>query len=247
DVVLPATSYVEKDGTFTGTDRRIQLIRAAIPPVGDSKPDWQIVCELAKRMGAPGRWDYGHPSEIMAEIAALTPIYGGVTYERLEQVGGLQWPCPSTDHPGTPILHTTKFSRGKGLFQPQEYKPPAEEPDEAYPFILTTGRTMFHFHTGTMTRRSEKLAQEVPLSYLEVSPADAQSLGVRHGQMVHVSSRRGELDTQVFITPRVPAGVVFMPFHFAEAAANVLTNNALDPLCKIPELKVCAVRVEPAA
>jgi len=245
-VVLPATSYAEKDGTFTATDRRIQRIRAAIPPVGQSKPDWQIICELAQRMGAPGRWDYAHPSEIMAEIASLTPSYAGVSYARLELVGGLQWPCPSPDHPGTPILHTTRFTRGLGLFQPQEYTPPAEEPDEEYPFILTTGRTMFQYHTGTMTRRSEKLAQEVPLSYLEVNPADAQTMGVRHGQMVHVRSRRGELDTQAFVTPRVPPGVVFMPFHFAEAAANVLTNRALDPLCKIPELKVCAVRVEPA-
>jgi len=246
-VVLPATSYAEKDGTFTATDRRIQRIRAAIPPVGQSKPDWQIICELAQRMGAPGRWDYAHPSEIMAEIASLTPSYAGVSYARLELVGGLQWPCPSPDHPGTPILHTTRFTRGLGLFQPQEYTPPAEEPDEEYPFILTTGRTMFQYHTGTMTRRSEKLAQEVPLSYLEVNPADAQTMGVRHGQMVHVRSRRGELDTQAFVTPRVPPGVVFMPFHFAEAAANVLTNRALDPLCKIPELKVCAVRVEPVA
>ena len=245
-VVLPATSYAEKDGTFTATDRRIQRIRAAIPPVGQSKPDWQIICELAQRMGAPGRWDYAHPSEIMAEIASLTPSYAGVSYARLELVGGLQWPCPSPDHPGTPILHTTRFTRGLGLFQPQEYTPPAEEPDEEYPFILTTGRTMFQYHTGTMTRRSEKLAQEVPLSYLEVNPADAQTMGVRHGQMVHVRSRRGELDTQAFVTPRVPPGVVFMPFHFAEAAANVLTNRALDPLCKIPEFKVCAVRVEPA-
>jgi len=245
-VVLPATSYAEKDGTFTATDRRIQRIRAAIPPVGQSKPDWQIICELAQRMGAPGRWDYAHPSEIMAEIASLTPSYAGVSYARLELVGGLQWPCPSPDHPCTPILHTTRFTRGLGLFQPQEYTPPAEEPDEEYPFILTTGRTMFQYHTGTMTRRSEKLAQEVPLSYLEVNPADAQTMGVRHGQMVHVRSRRGELDTQAFVTPRVPPGVVFMPFHFAEAAANVLTNRALDPLCKIPELKVCAVRVEPA-
>ncbi len=245
-VVLPAASYAEKDGTFTGTDRRIQRIRAAIPPVGESKPDWQIICALAQRMGAPGKWDYAHPSEIMAEIASLTPSYAGVTYERLEQVGGLQWPCPAPDHPGTPILHQGKFSRGLGLFQPQEYTPPAEEPDEEYPFILTTGRTMFHYHTGTMTRRSDKLAQEVPLSYLEISPADAQTMGVRHGQMVHVRSRRGELDTQAFVTPRVPPGVVFMPFHFAEAAANVLTNRALDPMCKIPELKVCAVRVEPA-
>jgi formate dehydrogenase alpha subunit len=246
-VVLPAASYVEKDGTFTGTDRRIQRIRAAIPPVGQSKPDWQIVCELAKRVGAPGRWNYEHPGEIMDEIASLTPIYGGVSYERLEKLGGLQWPCPAPDHPGTPYLHKGKFSRGLGLFKPAEYKPPAEEPDEEYPLLLTTGRTMFHFHTGTMTRRSEKLVKEVPLSYLEVSPADAESLGLRHGQMVHVSSRRGELDTQAFVTPRVPEGVVFMPFHFAEAAANVLTNRALDPLCKIPELKVCAVRVGPAA
>ncbi len=246
DVVLPGASFAEKDGTFTATDRRIQRVRKAIEPLGESRADWQIVDELARRMGAKG-FDFASPAEIMDEIASLTPIYGGVSYQRLEELGYLQWPVPAADHPGTPYLHKGKFSRGLGHFTPIEFKEPQELPDEEYPLTLTTGRMMFHWHTGTMTRRSEKLHREVPDGYAEISPEDAESLGIGKSEIIRLVSRRGEIETRAWITRRVPPGVVFVPFHFAEAAANVLTNAALDPVAKIPEYKVCAVRAEKIA
>jgi formate dehydrogenase alpha subunit len=252
DVVLPGTTFVEKDGTFTGTDRRIQQIRQAIEPLGDSRTDWAIICDIAKKMngmgnGAPyGGWEYDSPAAVMDEIAALTPIYGGSSYERLEQEGFLQWPVPTADHPGTPFLHKGRFSRGLGHFSPVEFKEPAELPDDEYPLTLTTGRIMFHYHTGSMTRRSPKLDQEVPEGYVEISPEDADRLGLSKSERVRVVSRRGEIETNAWITRRVPPGTVFIPFHFSEAAANVLTNPALDPVAKIPEYKVCAVKVEAA-
>jgi len=254
DVVLPASSWVEKDGTFTATDRRVQRFRRAIDPLGDSRPDWQIVADLAQRMRAElgpacdapyAGWDYAQPCEIAAEMSALTPIYGGISWERLDALGCLQWPCPTADHPGTAYLHKEKFSRGVGAFVPAEYQPPAEETDEEYPFLLTTGRMAFHWHTGTMTRRTEKLHQEVPEGYAEINPADAERLGIGKSGWVRLSSRRGQIEVRAWITRRVPEGVVFAPFHFAEAAANALTNKALDPKSGIPEYKVCAVRLEP--
>jgi formate dehydrogenase alpha subunit len=253
DVVLPGTTFAEKDGTFTGTDRRIQRIRQAIEPLGDARGDWAIIADLARRMngagnGAPyGGWEYDSPAAIMDEIAALTPIYGGSSYTRLEEEGFLQWPVPTADHPGTLYLHKGKFSRGLGHFSAIEFKEPAEAPDDEYPLTLTTGRIMFHYHTGSMTRRSEKLDQEVPEGYVEISPEDADRLGLRKSEPVRVVSRRGEIETRAWITRRVPPGVVFIPFHFAEAAANVLTNPALDPVAKIPEYKVGAVRIEKVA
>jgi formate dehydrogenase alpha subunit len=242
-VVLPGVSFAEKDGTFTGTDRRIQRVRKAIEPIGESKADWEIVDELARWMGAKG-FDFASAAEIMDEIASLTPIYGGVSYQRLEELGYLQWPVPDADHPGTPYLHKGKFSRGLGHFTPIEFKEPQELPDEEYPLTLTTGRMMFHWHTGTMTRRSEKLDREVPDGYAEISPEDAEALGIGKSEVIRLVSRRGEIETRAWITRRVPPGMVFVPFHFAEAAANVLTNAALDPVAKIPEFKVCAVRAE---
>ena len=252
-VVLPGASYAEKNGTFTGTDRRIQRVRKAIEPVGDAKADWEIICLLAQRMGASG-FDFASPKEAMDEIAQLTPIYGGVSYERLEKEGFLQWPVPAADHPGTPYLHKDKFSRGLGHFHAIHFQEAAELPDEEYPFILTTGRLMFHWHTGTMTRRSEKLHQEVPEAYVEMHPDDAARIRLDGAKRcpehvegrVRVASRRGEIELAVRATPRIRPGVVFIPFHFAEAAANALTHAALDPTVKIPEYKVCAVRVEPA-
>jgi len=250
DVVLPGTSFAEKDGTITNTDRRIQQVRKAIEPLGDSRPDWQIICQLGERMAEPGNeapyggWTYESPANVMEEIAVLTPIYGGVSFERLEAEGGLQWPVPTADHPGTPYLHKGRFSRGLGHFSAVEFKEPAEAPDDEYPLTLTTGRIMFHYHTGSMTRRSEKLDQEVPEGYIEISPEDADRLGLGKSERVRVTSRRGNIETKAWITRRVPPGVVFIPFHFAEAAANVLTNPALDPVAKIPEYKVAAVRVE---
>ena len=252
-VVLPGASYAEKNGTFTGTDRRIQRVRKAIEPIGDAKADWEIICLLAQRMGASG-FDFASPKEAMDEIAQLTPIYGGVSYERLEKEGFLQWPVPAADHPGTPYLHKDKFSRGLGHFHAIRFQEAAELPDEEYPFILTTGRLMFHWHTGTMTRRSEKLHQEVPEAYVEMHPDDAARIRLDGAKRcpehvegrVRVASRRGEIELAVRATPRIRPGVVFIPFHFAEAAANALTHAALDPTVKIPEYKVCAVRVEPA-
>jgi predicted molibdopterin-dependent oxidoreductase YjgC len=245
-VVLPGTSFAEKDGTFTATDRRIQLVSKAIEPLGEARADWEIVCQLAQQMGADG-FDFASPAEVMGEIAQLTPIYGGVSYERLEKEGFLHWPIPTADHPGTPYLHKGKFSRGLGHFHAIEFQEAAELPDDEYPFILTTGRLMFHWHTGTMTRRSEKLHQEVPEAYVEIHPDDAARIGLNGETRVRVASRRGEIELGVRVTPRIRPGVVFIPFHFAEAAANALTHGALDPTAKIPEYKVCAVWMKPQA
>lgn len=242
DVILPAASFAEKDGTFTNTERRVQRIRAALPPPGEAKPDWQILCELSTRLGYP--LSYSHPSEVMDEIASLVPIYGGISYDRLEG-DGLQWPCPTPDHPGTPFLHKDRFSRGKGRFHAVEYRDPEELPDDEYPLILTTGRILWHFHSRTMTGRVEGLHELVPEAYVEINPHDAERLGIRDGKRVRVSSRRGSIEVRAVVTHRVPQGTVFIPFHFGDQAANALTNPALDPTSKIPEYKVCAVRIEP--
>jgi formate dehydrogenase alpha subunit len=242
DVVLPAVSFAEKNGTFTNTERRIQRVRKAIEPVGNSKPDWWIICQLARKMSDKD-FDFENPSEIMEEIARLTPSYGGVIYERLEECG-LQWPCPTKDHPGTPILHVGRFVCGLGKFAPLQYKPPAELPDKEYPLVLTTGRNLYHYHTGTMTRKVAGLNTIEPEGVIEINPSDASSLKIKDGDKVKVVSRRGEVITKAKVTEESPPKVVYMTFHFAESAANLLTNAALDPVAKIPEFKVCAVRVE---
>ncbi len=241
-VVLPGTTFAEKDGTFTNTERRVQRVREAIEPIGNSRPDWWITCQIAQRMGSKG-FDFAHPSQIMEEIARLTPSYGGINYNRLEE-GGLQWPCPTEEHPGTPILHTMQFTRGKGRFIPLEYKPPMELPDDEYPLILTTERSLVHFHTGTMTRKVKGLNIFLGEGLVEINPEDASALGVADGEMVKVISRRGKIVAKAKVTEVSPAGVVAMNFHFAESPANMLTNPALDPVAKIPEFKVCAVRIE---
>jgi predicted molibdopterin-dependent oxidoreductase YjgC len=269
DVVLPAASFAEKDGSFTNTERRVQRVRKALDPPGQARTDGDILQDLAARMGyelvrdceagsgmrdekdeGGGTRDAGHRSSliphpsslILEEIASLTPSYGGIRHERLEQ-GGLQWPCPTADHPGTPILHVGKFSRGLGRFTPVEYLPPAEEPDEEYPFLLTTGRRLEHFHGGTMTRRVEGLNVLVPEERLEMHVEDAARLGVADGDLVRVASRRGEVEVRARVGKTCRPGTVFMTFHFAEALGNVLTLAALDPVAKIPTFKVCAVRV----
>lgn len=242
DVVLPATAFAEKEGTFTNTERRIRLVRKALDPPGDARPDWQIVSEIAQRMGASG-WDYAAPSAIMDEIAEVTPIYGGVSFDRLEGEG-LQWPCPTPEHPGTPILHVGRFSRGLGHFSPVHHQPAAELPDDEYPFMLTTGRLLQHWHTGTMTRRVEGLNFLAPEERVEMNPEDAARLGIQDGDWIRVSSRRGSVTARVKVFDRPRPGLVFMTFHFAEALGNVLTNNVVDPVAKIPEYKVCAVKVE---
>ena len=222
----------------------MQLVQQALEPVGDSKPDWEIIKLLAKKMGATG-FDHTSAEEIMREIARLTPIYGGIKFDRLEHGNVLQWPCPDENHPGTPYLHKDKFSRGLGKFNAITYKEPAETTDQDYPLILTTGRIMFHFHTGTLSRRADKLNNEVPEAYIEIHPEDAREIFWGKESRVRVSSRRGEIELIARITDRIKPGVVFIPFHFAEAAANALTNSAFDPIAKIPEYKVCAVKVEP--
>jgi len=244
NVVLPAASFAERNGTFTNTERKVQLVRKAIEPIGDSKPDWWITCQIAQRMGARG-FGFQHPSQIMEEIASVTPSYGGISYNRLEK-DGLQWPCPTPDHPGTPILHTKQFSRGKGKFIPLEYKPSMELPDDTYSLILTTGRSLYHWHTGTVTRRVRGLNQLLGEGFVEINPKDASALGIIDGEMVKVISRRGEVMAKAKVTDASSVGVVFMTFHFAGSPTNVLTNPALDPVAKIPELKVCAVRIEKA-
>jgi formate dehydrogenase major subunit len=240
-VVLPGAAFAEKEGIFTNTERRVQLLRKAVEPPGESKQDWQIIQELSSRFGYP--MDYASPRAIMEEIAKLTPSYGGITYDRL-QGDGLQWPCPNAEHPGTKFLHQGRFTRGKGLFTPIEYKPPAEMPDEEYPFQLTTGRIHVHYHTGTMTRNSPSLEREIKECFLEMHPEDAAEMNVTEDDRVVIASRRGSVSSRVKLTDSAVRKTVFMPFHFLESRANILTNPAFDPIAKIPEYKVCAVKIE---
>lgn len=245
DVILPSCSYAEKDGTFTNTERRVQRVRKAIPPVGESKPDWLIVSEIAKRMGARG-FDYRNSEQIMDEINMLTPSYGGITYQRIEKIG-LQWPCPDLNHPGTKFLHKDRFatSSGKGRFKPLKYRPSYELPDEEYPLILTTDRSLFHFHTGTMTRKGG-LNIIRKNEWLELNSEDAEKLGIKDGEYVYITSRRGRVKARVKVTDTVSPGVVSLTFHFYETPTNEITSPAIDPVAKIPETKVCAVRIEKA-
>ncbi len=239
-VVLPAASFAEKDGTFVNTERRVQRVRKAIEPIGESKPDWVILCELAQRLGYS--MSYQSPEEIFEEIRKLVPIYAGMTYKRLEEHNGLQWPCPEETHPGTPTLHVGGFARGKGRLSAVEYRPPAEEPNAEYPFILTTGRSFMQYNAGTMSRRT-KAGRAEPENYVQISATDAERLGIREGDRVRVSTRRGELIVKAKITEIAP-GVIWMPMHYAESPTNLLTNDAIDPICGITEVKACAARVE---
>lgn len=242
-VVLPGVSFAEKDGTFSNTERSVLRVRKAVEPVGESRPDWEIICDLSTRFGLP--MNYASPSDIFDEIAKVAPSYGGLSYERLEK-GPIAWPCPTPDHPGTPILHKDRFTRGKGLFHAIEYRPPEETVDEEFPMQLTTGRYFPHYHTGTMTRNSPTLHGEMPEGHVEIHPEDASKLGLKSHDMAKLISRRGEVVTKAIVTDLIQPGNIFMSFHFMEANANVLTNPALDPISKIPEYKVCAVRVEKA-
>jgi formate dehydrogenase alpha subunit len=243
-VVLPGSSFAEKDGTFTNTERRVQRVRRAIPPVGNSRPDWQIICSLSERLGYP--LPYASAEEIFNEIRSVTPSYAGITYARIEREG-LQWPCPTVDHPGTPVLHRDRFTRGLGKFHPVAYRGPQETPDSEFPLILSTGRILYHYHTGTMTRKTAGLEQVAPECLVEVSPQDAKPLKIENGERIKVVSRRGAMEARVSVTDRSPQGTIFVPFHYAEAAVNCLTQTALDPEAKIPELKVSAVRLEKIA
>jgi formate dehydrogenase alpha subunit len=241
-IILPGVSFAEKDGTFSATDRRVQRIRKAIEPLGEAKPDHEIICEIAGRMGSTD-FQYDSVEEIFKEIARVTPIYQGITYERIEK-DGIQWPCRNPEDPGTPFLHKDQFSKGKGSFFPIPYRGSAEQADQEFPFWLTTGRIGFHYHTRTMTGVSPSLQKEAEQNYMEMNPFDAAELGIEEGEAVKVISRRGEIQIKAKLTFGVSRQVVFIPFHFVEGAANVLTSTALDPVAKIPEFKVGAVRVE---
>lgn len=245
DVVFPAAAAYEKDGTFTNTDRTVQLLRKAVEKPAGTKYDWEIVLELAEAMGY--KMGYKNSEEIMNEISNLTPSYAGISYGRLEELKGIQWPCPDTKHPGTAILYAGgnfKRQNGKGLFSAIEYKKAKELPDKKYPFILTTGRILYHYHSGHETRRVKPLHEFVPRNYVEINKEDAKILRIKEGKMVRVSTKRGQIQLRARISEQPKKGVIFIPFHFREAAANILTNAALDPLAKIPEFKVCAARIE---
>ncbi len=254
DVLLPGVSFAEKTGTFTNTERRVQMVNKAIEPLGDARPDWWITAEIAKRILAEGGrqvaeaqysgWDYNDTSEVMFEINALTPSYGGITHERLLKGERLQWPCPTADHPGTQILHTKQFTRGKGKFMPIDHVPPAEKPDDDYPMVMSTGRVLYHWHGGEMTRRAKGLMEVYGQALVELNPADAERLGVNGNKTLRITSRRGSIEAQAWVTDRVPPGMVYANFHFPQASANELTLAALDPVSKIPEYKVTAVKVE---
>jgi len=240
DVVLPSACFAEKDGTFTNTERRVQRVREAVPAPGEARHDWEIISEMSTRLGYP--MQYENVSEIMDEIASVSPIYGGISFDRIDPVG-LQWPCPDKKHPGTVYLHKDKFSRGLGKFHAVEFKPPNETPNKKFPFLLSTGRQLYQFHTGTMTRKSPVINQVSPTGYVEINATDAKRLGIVHGQMVEVTTRRGQVKTPAKVTTEIEAGWLFMPFHFKEGPANMLTVDALDPIAKIPEYKVCAAQI----
>ena len=257
DVIFPAAAFAEKDGAFTNTERRAQRVRKAVEAPGEAQPDHWIVIQLAKRMLALSAvtpnpdaryadWEYRSIIDIEEEINALTPIYAGITWERLEAGDVLHWPVLGPDHPGTPILHVDKFSRGLGRFSAADHVPPAELPDDDYPLMLTTGRVIYHWHAGEMTHRAAGLEAMYPEALVEIHPRDAARAGIGANGMMKVASRRGEIMAKAQITDRVEPGLIFTTFHFAESAANFLTNPVLDPVAKIPEFKVCAVKVEKA-
>ncbi len=261
DVLLPGVTFAEKTGTFTNTERRVQMVRQAIEPLGEARQDWEIIRDVAQRMldggqrtvdgGQWSAWNYASPTDIMKEINALTPSYAGITHERLERGETLQWPCPTPEHPGTPILHTKGFARGKGKFMPIDHLPPAELPDDNYPLILSTGRVLYHWHGGEMTRRAQGLLEIYPEHLIEISPWDAEKLGLPatdagsgEQSFIRVTSRRGSIEAKAWVTGRVPPGMIYANFHFPGSSANELTHASLDPVSKIPEFKVTAVKVE---
>lgn len=253
-MLLPGAAFAEKSGTFTNTDRRIQPVRKAIPPPGGAMPDWEIVCRLAQTIlarqqrqpaGPWAGWDYASPAEVLREVAAVTPSYRGVVWDRVDRGERLQWPVPAADHPGTPILHVDAFPCGRGRFHVVHYTPEREKPDAEYPLVLTTGRVLYHWHGGELSRRTTGLPILYPEPIVEVAPDDAARLGLSDRQPVRVRSRRGSMIAQLACTDRVAPGVVFANFHFPEEGnVNNLTIAALDPIAKIPEYKVCAVVLE---
>jgi len=243
DVILPATCWAEKDGTFTNSERRIQLIRKAVNPPGRARADWQIICQVSTAMGYS--MSYSHPSEIFDEMASLTPSYSGISFERTEKVG-LQWPCVGPDHPGTEFLHKDKFVRGLGLFHTIKFRRPAENPDEQYPFILSTGRTLYNYNIGNMTNKSDAIQQKQSKNFVEINSDDTDRLGISDGDMVVVRTRRGQVTVRAAVGRKVRPGALWMPFHFADQPTNRLTNDVFDNITKTAEYKVCAAAVEKA-
>ena len=244
-VVLPGACFAEKDGTFTSGERRINRVRKAVEPPGEAKADWEIFAMLAKKMGLKG-FDFKSAEDVWNDMRAVTPSMLGATYAKMEKPESVHWPCPTEEHPGTPILHKEKFATADGLgaFFGIEYRPPAEVADQEFPFTLMTGRLLFHYHTGTQTRRSKMLDTEVPAGFVQINTEDAKRLGIEQGEMIRLKSRRGEVETAARVTDDVAPGVLYMAMHFAEAAANKLTSTARDPMSKMPELKHSAVKVE---
>ncbi|RJQ55203.1 MAG: formate dehydrogenase subunit alpha [Nitrospiraceae bacterium] len=241
-VVLPAACFAEKDGTFTNTERRVQRVNKAVEPPGQAKEDWRIVSEIAGRMGYV--MGYASAEQIWDEIRSLTPSMSGITYGRIEREG-IQWPCPDTSHPGTCFLYCDNvFPCGRARFKPAHWRPPAETPDPEYPFVLTTGRRLWHYHTGTQTRRSGGFEDILPEELIEVSREDAAGLGISDGEYILAVSRRGKVRVKAWVTDRVPQGLCFMTFHFHEACSNALTNDAFDPVTATAEYKACAIRLE---
>jgi formate dehydrogenase alpha subunit len=243
DVVLPASCFAEKEGTFTNSERKVQRVRKAVTPPGHAQEDSWIIAQIASRMNYTMPHGY---TQLVQEINALTPSYAGITPERVENET-LAWPCPDVTHPGTPVLHIGSFSRGRGQFSCIDHLPPAEQPDSDYPFILSTGRVLQHYHTGTMTRQGQGLSRLYPELLAEINPIDAKKLNVHAGDMMTITSRRGRIKVKAWICERTSPGVVFVPFHFHESPINALTNTALDPVAKIPEFKVCAVSIQKVA
>jgi predicted molibdopterin-dependent oxidoreductase YjgC len=241
DVVFPACAFLEKEGTITNTERRVQPMHRVLKPQRTVKDDWWIIAEIARRMGAG--WEYEEPKDIFKEITQVTPSYAGITYKRIEKEL-IKWPCPTKDHPGTQILHRETFSRGKGLFTAIDYTPPSEETDREYPLILTTGRILEHFHSGTMTRNSKVLDETVREGFIEIHPDDASNYNIADRELISVSTRRGSIRVKAKVLERSKPNVVFIPFHFYESCANRLTVDCLDPVCKIPEYKVCSCKIE---
>ena len=247
DVIFPAAAFAEKDGVFTNSERRVQRVRKAVEPPGQAKADWEILVLLANQLGA--NWSYDSPADIYAEMAKDAPNFAGISYEKLEETmnrpgkSGIQWPCPTTEHPGTTYLHETGILRGKGLFTPVEYMPPMEMPDEDYGLFLSTGRTLYHYNAATQTRRESGLAAKQAEAFVEIHPRDARKRNINHGDMVEVTTRRGNVNVRAIVSRQVRPGCIWMPLHFAEARANVLTNDAGDKVTGTAEYKVCAAEV----
>ncbi len=244
DVIFPAACFAEKDGVFTNSERRVQLVRKGVEPPGQAKADWRIIMELANACGAD--WHYEHPREIYAELANGAPKFAGISHERIDERGeGLQWPCVDADDPGTTYLHEGRVLRGdgRGLFQAVEYRPSAEQPDDDYPLVLSTGRTLYHYNAATQTRRAPGLDEKQPTAFIEIHPRDARKRGIEHGDLVDVSSRRGHVRVHAILSRQVKRGCIWMPLHFPDARANLLTNDAGDEVTGTAEYKVCAAQV----